>query len=105
MTTFRNEDLVLRVRPDYDPALINLDAYEAFLDALCEDREYQKEAIRTTCKLLAGGEYSSTTNLAEENYAANPILSEKYRSLDHLIDALPFPEKLACSVDLATGTG
>src|SRR5207245_2878738 len=59
LTTFRNDDLVLQVRPDYDPARISLDSYEAFLDALCEDREYQKDAIRTTCKLLAGGEYPS----------------------------------------------
>src|SRR5215218_8827337 len=105
MTAFRNEDLVLAVKPDYDPALINLDAYEAFLDALCEDREYQKEAIRTVCRFLGGGEYSSTANLAEENYRANPVLAEKYRSLDGLIATLPFADKLACSVDLATATG
>lgn len=105
MTTFRNEDLVLRVRPDYDPSLINLDAYEAFLDALCEDREYQKESIRTACRLLAGGEYGSTADLAAENYAANAILAERYRSLDRLIAALPFGDKLSCSIDLATGTG
>jgi type III restriction enzyme len=105
MSTFRNEDLVLKVRPDYDPSLINLDAYEAFLDALCEDREYQKDAIRTACRFLAGGEYNSATDLAKENYAANPILAERYRSLDRLISALPFADKLACSLDLATGTG
>jgi type III restriction enzyme len=105
MTTFRNEDLVLRVRPDYNPALINLDAYEAFLDALCEDREYQKDAIRTACRLLAGGEYRSVAELAEENYAVNPVLAERYRSLDRLIAALPFSGKLASSIDLATATG
>jgi type III restriction enzyme len=105
VTAFRNEDLVLKVRPDYNPELLRLDTYEAFLDALCEDREYQKDAIRTTCRLLAGGEYGSVTDLAEENYAANPILAERYRSLDRLVAALPFPDKLACSLDLATGTG
>ncbi|MDA8317591.1 MAG: DEAD/DEAH box helicase family protein [Actinomycetota bacterium] len=105
MTTFRNEDLVLKVRPDYDPSLIHLDAYEAFLDALCEDREYQKDAIRTACRLLAGGEYGSVADLAAENYAANPVLAERHQSLDRLVAALPFPDKLACSIDLATGTG
>jgi type III restriction enzyme len=105
VTTFRNEDLVLGVRPDYDPSLIELDAYEAFLDALCEDREYQKDAIRTACRLLAGGEYGTTADLAAENYSSNPILSERYRSLDRLLGALPFPDKLSCSIDLATGTG
>ena len=105
MTAFRNEDLVLRVKPDFDPARINLDAYEAFLDALCGDREYQKEAIRTACVFLAGGEYESTEQLAKENYQDNPVLAEKYRSLPHLIERLPFPDKLACSLDLATATG
>jgi type III restriction enzyme len=105
VSTFRNEDLVLKIRPDYDPSLINLDAYEAFLDALCEDREYQKEAIRAACRFLAGGEYGSASDLATENYASNPILAERYRSLDRLITSLPFADKLACSLDLATGTG
>jgi type III restriction enzyme len=55
--TFRNEDLVLRVRPDYDPGLLRLDRYEAFIDVLCGEREYQKEAIRTLCRFMAGGLY------------------------------------------------
>lgn len=105
MTTFKNEDLVLRVRSDYDPSKINLDAYEGFLDALCGDREFQKQAIRDACRFLAGGEYESTAALAAENYVANPVLAEKYRSLGGLTSALPFPDKLACSLDLATGTG
>jgi len=105
LSTFRNEDLVLKVRSDFDPGRIRLDLYEGFLDALCGDREYQKDAIRTVCRFLAGGEYTSTTALAEENYAANSLLGDRYGSLAGLIDALPFPEKLACSVDLATATG
>jgi type III restriction enzyme len=105
LTTFRNEDLVLQVRSDFDPDRIRLDLYEAFLDALCTDREYQKDAIRTVCRFLAGGEYSSTTELAEENYAANAVLGDRYGSLDGLLATLPFPKKLACSVDLATATG
>ena len=86
MTSFRNEDLVLIAQPDYNPELLNLDAYEAFLDALCEDREYQKDAIRTVCRFLAGGEYASTRALAEENYANNPTTppspSDTGRSMD-----------------------
>jgi type III restriction enzyme len=105
VSTFRNEDLVLRVRSDFDPDRIRLDRYEAFLDALCGDREYQKEAVRTVCRFLAGGEYSSTADLAEENYAANSLLGDRYASLDGLVNALPFQDKLGCSVDLATGTG
>jgi type III restriction enzyme len=105
LTRFHNEDLVLRVNSDFDPKLLPLDEYEAFIDALCEDREYQKDAIRTVCRLLAGGEYGSTKDLAEENYDANPILTERYGSRDGLLEALPFPYMLSCSVDLATGTG
>jgi len=105
MTTFRNEDLVLRVGTDYDPNLIRLDKYEAFIDALCGDREYQKEAVRTSCRLLAGGQYASTADLAEQNYAPNPVLVERYGSLSGLMDALPFRDKLAGCIDLATGTG
>jgi type III restriction enzyme len=105
VSTVRNEDLVLKVASDFDPSLIRLDRYEAFLDALCADREYQKEAIRTTCRFLAGGEYRSTAELAEENYAANSVLGERYGSLEGLHAALPFPDKLACSIDLATATG
>jgi type III restriction enzyme len=105
MTAVRNEDLVLKVGTDSNPALLKLDKYEAFLDALCGDREYQKEAIRTACRFLADGQYASTRALAESNYGTNLVLSERYGSRDGLISALPFPDKLACSVDLATGTG
>lgn len=105
MAAFRNEDLVLKVKTDFDRELIRLDRYEAFIDALCGDREYQKEAIRALCRLLGGGQYSSTRELAAENYKANPVLGDRYGSLANLEAALPFPDKLACSVDLATGTG
>lgn len=105
VTTFRNDDLVLQVKPDYDPNLLNLDAYEAFLDALCGDRDYQKDAIRVTCRFLAGGQYESTRQLAAENYKANPVLADRYRSVERMTAALPFADKLACSIDLATATG
>lgn len=104
-TMFRNEDLVLRVRPDFDPGILRLDRYEAFLDALCGDREYQKDAIRTVCRFLGGGQYLTTTDLAVENYTANAVLGDRYGSQAGLLAALPFPDKLACCVDLATATG
>jgi len=55
--TFRNEDLVLKVRP-HDPRKWDETRYEAFLDELCGNREYQKEAIRTTLSYLLGGRYA-----------------------------------------------
>jgi type III restriction enzyme len=105
ITRFETDDLVLRVKKDVDPNHLNLDSYEGFLDALCGPREFQKEAIRTVCRFLAGGEYANTRELAEENYERNDLLVERYGSLEELIGMLPFPAKLACSADLATGTG
>ena len=43
--TFLNKDLVLKVPPNCDSKRFDPNKYEAFLDALCGDREYQKEAI------------------------------------------------------------
>ncbi len=105
ITRFENEDLVPSVRSDVNPKRLNLDAYEGFLDALCGSREYNKEAIRVVCRFLGGGEYVSTRDLAEENYKGNSYMVERYGSLEGLISTLPFPDKLACSIDHATGTG
>ena len=38
-------DLVLKVSEDVDPAKFNISKYEAFLDALCGTREFQKVEI------------------------------------------------------------
>ena len=104
-STFVNEDLVLDVKTDFDPNAIRLDDFEPFLEALCGDREYQKEAIRTVCRFMAGGEYKSTKELAHENYSSKPVLADRYGSKEGMLQATPFPDKLSCSVDLATGTG
>ncbi len=104
-TTYQSQDLVLSVGPDYDPSLIRLDAYEPFIDALCDGREFQMDAIRDVCRFLAGGEYANTSDLATESYGRNGRLADRYGSLDAMLHALPFPSKLACSVDHATGTG
>lgn len=105
MTTFHNEDLVLAVRGDVDPSTLNLDVYEGFLEALCSSRDFQKQAIRTACRYLGGGEYVSTTQLASENFDANPKLADRYGTLKQMVAALPFADTLGCSIDLATGTG
>ncbi|MEW6110086.1 MAG: DEAD/DEAH box helicase family protein [Nitrospirota bacterium] len=75
------------------------------MDALCENREYQKEAIRETLRYFLGGEYKSLKDLAEENYYKNPKLQEKYSSLDDFIKHLQLPDKLSCSLEHATATG
>ena len=103
--TFQNKDLVLRVSPNYDPKRFDPNKYEAFLDALCGPREYQKEAIRETIRYFLGGEYKSLKELAEENYHNNPKLQEKYSSFEELLSSLQMPDKLSCSLDHATATG
>jgi type III restriction enzyme len=102
---FENKDLVLKVSPNYDPKRFEPNKYEAFLDALCGDREYQKEAIRETVKYLLGGQYSSLKDLAEENYHANSKLQEKYSSFEDFATHLQLPAALSCSLDHATATG
>lgn len=101
---FRNEDLVLKVSP-VDRARWDESRYEAFIDELCGDREYQKEAIRTALSFLLGGEYANLTELAKENFEQNPILGERYGSWAGMEQHLQLQDKLSASLDLATGTG
>lgn len=102
--TFRNEDLLLAVRP-HDPALWDETRYEAFLDALCGHREYQKTAIRTVLSYWLGGRYINLHQLAKENFEANEELNHRWSRWDSMQQHLQLPEQLACSLDLATGTG
>ncbi len=101
----KNQDLVLKVSPSVDPAKFDISKYEAFLDALCGDREYQKEAIRETLRYLLGGQYNSVKDLARENYRQNSVLQDLYPSLEDFYKHLQLPDKLSCTLDLATATG
>jgi len=103
--TFQNKDLVLKVSANYNPKIFNPNKYEAFLDTLCANREYQKEAIRETTRYFLGGEYTNLKELAEENYSNNTKLQEKYSSFEEFLKYLQLPEKLSCSLDHATATG
>jgi type III restriction enzyme len=102
---FKNQELVLNVSPNINPEKFDINKYEAFLDALCGEREYQKEAIRVTLRYLLGGQYNNLKELAEENYHQNPVLQERYGSLEDFYKHLQLPEKLSCTIDLATATG
>jgi len=102
---FKNQDLVLKVSPNVDQAKFDISKYEAFLDALCGDREYQKDAIRETLRYLHGGQYNSVKDLAKENYQQNPVLQDLYPSLEDFYKHLQLPDKLSCTLDLATATG
>jgi len=100
-----NQDLVLHVSKSVDPSAFDINKYEGFLDALCGEREYQKEAIRNTLLYLLGGNYHNLSQLAEENYHANVNLQTLYGSFEQYKRHLQFPNKLSCSLDMATGTG
>lgn len=79
--------------------------YEQFIDELCGQREYQKEAIRVALRYLLGGEYRNLRDLAVKNFSNNGALRDKYGSRENMERHLQFPEKLSASLDLATGTG
>jgi len=103
--TFQNKDLILKVSPSYDPMRFDPNKYEAFLDALSGDREYQKDAIREVMNYFLGGEYQNLKELAEVNYHNNPKLQEKYSSFMDFFGSLQIPYTLSCSLDHATATG
>lgn len=103
--TYSVSDLVLEIPEKVDPKRLDLNDYADFLELLTQGRTFQEEAIAACLRLLAGGEFGSTSDLAKANYQKNPYLESRYGSEERLIAALPFPDKLSCSIDLATGTG
>ncbi len=53
---YKTNDLVLRVKENFDPAKLKLKKWVDFIDVLCGDREYQKEAIRAALKSASPGD-------------------------------------------------
>lgn len=101
----RSEDLVLKVIPD-EKTKSKVEEYDAFL-SLIFDSEYYflREAAYNILFYLFSESYSSTSDLAEENFLKNPKLTQHYLTQQKLISKLQFPDKKSCTVDLATGTG
>lgn len=102
---FNQKNLVLNVNNNYDKSKLHLDKWEAYLDILCGDREYQKEAIKASIIYLASGLYNSLEDLVEENYKVNQDLQKKYVNLEKYNKDLQLKNKLFANIDLATGTG
>jgi len=102
---FRNEDLVLKISNNLDRTRYDESKYEAFLDELCKDREYQKEAIQVSLRYFLGGEYADLRDLAKRNFEDNEELSKRYGSWISMERHLQLPDQLSASIDLATGTG
>lgn len=102
---FNQKDLILKVNENYDKSKLDLDKWERFLDVLCGDRIYQKEAIRSSVIYLASGMYNSLVDIVEENYNSNPEIVKRYFRLDDYKKSLQIKDKLFANIDLATGTG
>lgn len=102
---FNQKDLILKVNKNYDRFKLDLSKWENYLDVLCGDRDYQKDAIRNALIYLSSGMYSSIEDIIRENYDNNPELSKKYLRCEDYISDLQMPNKLFANIDLATGTG
>ncbi|MDO8879501.1 MAG: DEAD/DEAH box helicase family protein [Coriobacteriia bacterium] len=102
-----NQDLVLKVSASVDRQVWDEDRYSEFVDTLCGNRQYQKDAIFTALRYLLGGRYRSLEQLAEENYQADRtgIFEQRYGSIRGMQQCLTFPHLLSATLDLATGTG
>lgn len=103
--TFKQSDLVLKVNKVYDTNKLNLDEWRPFIDKLCGERTYQKEAITNAIIYIASAQYKSLEELAEYNYSINSHLRDKYTSKEEFIKLLQMKKKLYANIDLATGTG
>ena len=103
--TFRQAELVLKVSNVYDTTKLDINAWTPFLNRLCGDRPYQKEAIQTAITYIASGNYDSLSSLLKQNYSLNPNLRDKYSSIDEFLHVAQLRNKLYASIDLATGTG
>jgi type III restriction enzyme len=102
---FNTTDLVLNVTQNYDPTKLDLSEWTRFLDILCLDRNYQKEAIKKSIIFLFSSKYESIESLIKENYNKNEHLQTRYKDLLEYHKKLQLPKKLAATIDLATGTG
>lgn len=103
---FNTQDLVLKVNyKNFDPIKYPLDEWEYFLDILCQNRDYQKEAIKTAIHYLISTKYNNVEDLVKENYKTNNQLQLRYKTEKEYLSKIQLPNKLSACIDLATGTG
>lgn len=104
---YKTADLVLQVNKNYDPAKLNLAAWDRYLDILCDDRQFQKESIQKAIIFFASGLYKDIRDVVNENYnnARNTEMRSRYNTIDDYLRQLQLPNKLSATLDLATGTG
>lgn len=103
--TYNTQDLVLQVRKTFNPETFKLNEWERFINVICGDRFYQREAIKNAILYIASGNYTSIEDLVVENNRINPNLITRYHSLEEYKRKIQIPNKLSGTIDLATGTG
>ncbi len=104
--TFKTNELVLKIKKNsFDSTRYPLDEWERFIDILCGDRDYQKEAIKSCIIYLISDRYSSIEDLVEENFNKNDTLREKFNTIENYKQRLQLPKRKSGCIDLATGTG
>ena len=97
---FNQRDLILKVNKNYDKSILNLDNWENYLDVLCGNRSYQKDAIKNALIYLASKQYSTIEDLVKENYFSNTEINKKYMSIEDYLSNLQIPNKLYCPIRL-----
>lgn len=103
---FNTKDLILKVNvKSYDPEKLPISDWQRFIDVLCENREYQKDAIKTAIIFLASERYKTTEDLVSENYRVNDELRKRYSTEREYLNKLQIKSRLSANIDLATGTG
>ena len=102
---FKTDDLILKVSNNYDHNKLALDKWDEYIERLCGGRYYQLEAIKNAIIYFGSGNYNTIEDLILENYQRNSVLQEKYNSINDYYDNIQLKNKLAATIDLATGTG
>lgn len=96
-----NNNLVLDIKRQ-PPAFLKL--WDDFLNFLCDDREYQKEAIIKSITYLI--QYNNTLELFKESYSNNYEIRKLYKNeTDFLKTIQLIPEGLSANIDIATAGG
>lgn len=103
---YKESDLVLDVSKNVNPKVWDEGFYQIFINLLFDNRTYQKEATETALRYLNSEEYQNLEKLAMENFDKNAVIRDRFNNnFEALKNNLDLSDKLAATLDLATGTG
>ncbi|MFD2606190.1 DEAD/DEAH box helicase family protein [Euzebyella marina] len=95
----------MKINKYYDSTDLSIEYWDRYLDTLCGNREYQKEAIKNALIYLASKQYNSINDLIRQNHSNNPEIRKRFEHVDEYFKKIQLPHKLSGTIDLATGTG